>query len=695
MKTVEVEWGRETLSIEVGRMAKQANGAVVVGYGDTLVLVTAVVSAEPRKGATFFPLMVDYQEMTYAAGKIPGGFFKREGRPTEKEILTSRFIDRPLRPLFPDNFFHDVQVIATVLSADNENDPNILAIIGASAALEISDIPFQGPVAGVRVGRIDGKLVFNPSIAQMEGSELDLIVAGSESAVVMVEGGIKNLPEELVLEAILFGHESLKEILLAQKALRESLGKPKIIVPERIADGQLGQQVRQLATEQIRQAIRVAGKKERSRRLSEIAASTLEQLPDEYAENQEDTRAALEDIEKEAIRDLIVKERVRIDGRAFDEIRPISCEVAMLPCAHGSALFTRGETQVMVATTLGTSSDEQKIDSLVGETYKTFMLHYNFPPFSVGEVKFLRGPSRREVGHGALAERAIAGVLPSGDDFPYTIRVVSDVLESNGSSSMATVCGGVLSLMDAGVPIRQPVAGVALGLIKEGDETIVLSDILGDEDHVGDMDFKVAGTQDGITALQMDIKIKGLTGDILLKALAQAREGRLFILDKMSSTLSEPRATISERAPRISIIQVKSDKIRDIIGPGGKTIRQIIDQTGCKIEVEDSGKVTVAGNDLQCLDKAVKMIQELVQEAEVNQVYLGKVKRVVDFGAFVEIFPGTEGLVHISQLAPGRVGSVRDVVKEGDEVLVKVLDIDRQGKIRLSRKEALDHNQPS
>lgn len=690
IKKVEFEWGNRPLSIETGRMAKQANGAVTVQYGDSIVLVTAVASKEPREKISFFPLTVDYQEMTYAAGKIPGGFFKREGRPSEREILTSRFIDRPLRPLFPEGFTHEVQIIATVLSADPENNPDILALIGASAALEISDIPFKGPIAGIRVGKIDNQLVINPSCEQLEKSMLELIIAGSSEAIVMVEGEADIQSEETIMEALSFGHQSLMNILAIQLELKKAVGKTKTAFQPPSHDEALYQKVFDAAHDKIKQAIRIHGKLERNETIRQIGKSTLEELLVEHEGMEIEISNILNKMEEELIRNLITSERKRIGGRNFDEIREISCEAGVLPRTHGSALFTRGETQVLASTTLGTTADEQRIDSLMQNSKKSFMLHYNFPPFSVGEVKFLRGPSRREVGHGVLAEKAIAKVLPSKDEFPYTIRIVSEVLESNGSSSMATVCGSILSLMDAGVPIKNPVAGIALGLIKEEDEFIVLSDILGDEDHIGDMDFKVAGTREGITALQMDIKITGITTDILKKALHQAREGRLFILEKMEATIKEPRRALSVWAPRIATIQLNPEKIGVVIGPGGKVIKNIIEQTGAKIEIDDAGKANIYSSSNESVEKAIKMIQEITQEAEVNKIYLGKVRRIMDFGAFVEIFPGTDGLVHISQLAEGRVKNVRDVLEEGDEVMVKVIEIDKQGKIKLSRKEALN-----
>jgi len=685
----EFEWNGRMFKVEAGDLARQASGSVRVQYGDTVVLVTAVASKGPREGVDFFPLMVDYQEMTYAAGKIPGGFFKREGRPSEKEILTSRLIDRPLRPLFPKGYVNEVQIVATVLSADEENDPDILGMIGASAALEISDIPFCGPIAGVRVGRIDGQLVCNPINTELKKSELDLIIAGNREGIVMVEGGANFITEDIMLEAMIFGHQSLQKVLDIQEEMKREIGKPKVIVPPPSVDAELREKITSFAADRMKKTLQLRNKAERHRGMDDLYLEAVEKFAGENGEKKNEVTAIFSDLERDIVRNMILREKRRIDGRGLKDIRPIDCGVAVLPRTHGSALFTRGETQVLAVTTLGTSSDEQKIDSLIGETYKTFMLHYNFPPFSVGEVKPLRGPSRREVGHGALAERSIARILPNNDNFPYTIRIVSEVLESNGSSSMATVCGSSLSLMDAGVPVKTAVAGIAMGLIKEGDQVAVLTDILGDEDHIGDMDFKVAGTREGITGFQMDIKISGLAHEIMREALTQAREGRIFILDKMAEAIQKPRPDLSIRAPRIVTIMVKQDRIRDVIGPGGKTIRGIIEQTGVKIEIDDSGKANIASNDLESLEKAIKMVKDLIQEVEVDKIYLGKVKKIVDFGAFVEILPGTDGLVHISQLAPGHVKNVRDVLSEGDEVVVKVLEIDRQGKIKLSRKEAL------
>ncbi|MFH0812482.1 MAG: polyribonucleotide nucleotidyltransferase [Pseudomonadota bacterium] len=690
-KKVETEWGGRPFSLESGQIAKQANGAAVVRYGDSMVLVTVVASENRRENIDYFPLTVDYQEKTFSAGKIPGGFYKREGKPSDKEIVTCRCIDRPIRPLFPEGFFEEIQIIATLLSADPEHEPDILAIIGASAALEVSDIPFRGPIAGVRVGRIEGQLICNPTLQQIKEGDLDLVVAGSREAVVMVEGSAKELPEEAFIEAIAFAHQSIQKILDLQEELKQAIGKPKLPFPSPEINESLFARIKELAYVKLKETVQIPKKQERYQRLDELGEEVKAALLPEFEEEQKSISPYLQKLEKEIIRKMIIEEQRRIDGRSTTDIRPISCEVGILPRTHGSALFTRGETQVLVTTTLGTSEDEQRLDSLIGETFKRFMLHYNFPPFSVGEVRPMRGPSRRDIGHGNLAERAITPILPQDPDFPYTIRIVSEVLESNGSSSMATVCGSTLALMDGGVPIKTSAAGIALGLIKEGEQVAILSDILGDEDHIGDMDFKVAGTIKGITGFQMDVKISGITSEIFKKALYQAREGRLYILDKMKEAIIEPRPDISMYAPRIKTIQIPPEKIRDVIGPGGKIIRSIVDQTGVKIDIEDSGEIHIASANIEALEKAIKIIRDLTRKAEPGELYLGKVKKITDFGAFVEILPGTEGLVHISQMDHGRVNSVRDVLSEGDDVLVKVLSIDPTGKIRLSRKEALGH----
>ena len=686
---VEFDFHGRPLLVETGRMARQAGGAALVRLGETVVLVAATAQTNAREGIDFFPLTCDYQEKTFAAGKIPGGFFKREGRPAEKEILTSRLIDRPIRPLFPPGFNAETQVIATVLSHDRENDPDVLSILGASTALVLSDIPWNGPIAAVRIGRIGGRFVLNPTTTELATSDMNIIVAGSREALVMVEGGAQMVPEEVLLEALFTAHEGLQPLIKLQDDLRHALGKPKRQVVAPAVDRELEDRVRERALPRLRQALGVAGKHERYAALDACCDEVVAALGGSVPEEQKAVANIFRHLKRTAVREAIVREGRRVDGRTPTDIRPITCEVEVLPRTHGSALFTRGETQGLVVSTLGTSSDEQKIDALIGETYKKFMLHYNFPPFSTGEVKFLRGPSRREIGHGALAERAIARILPSEKDFPYTIRIVSEILESNGSSSMASVCGGTLSLMDAGVPIKTPVAGIAMGLIKEGDRVAVLSDILGDEDHLGDMDFKICGSKAGVTAVQMDIKIQGLTREILDTALRQAREGRMFILGKMAEALAAPREELSKHAPRIFTINIKPDRIRDVIGPGGKMIRAIIEQTGVAIDVEDDGTISIASSDDASAKKAIDIIKGLTTEPEVGEFYMGVVRRIVDFGAFVEILPGTDGLIHVSELDEKRVNKVSDVVKEGEEVLVKVISIDRQGKIRLSRKEAL------
>jgi polyribonucleotide nucleotidyltransferase len=686
---IELNFEGRRLVVETGRMAKQAGGAALIQLGDTVVLVTATALGHPREGIDFFPLTCDYQEKTFAAGKIPGGFFKREGRPAEKEILTSRLIDRPLRPLFPAGFNAETQVIATVLSHDKETDPDVIALLGASTALVLSDIPWAGPIAAVRIGRIGGQFVINPTTSELATSDMNIIVAGSRDAIVMVEGGAAMAPEGVVLEALYTAHERLQPLIKLQDELRARVGKPKRTVTPPAVNADLERQVRDTALPKLRAALATQGKHERYAALDAAKAEVVSALGGPLGEHAKEVSGLYSKLKKNVVRETIIHEHKRLDGRGLTDVRPITCEVEILPRTHGSALFTRGETQALVVTTLGTSSDEQKIDALVGETYKKFMLHYNFPPFSTGEVKFLRGPARREIGHGALAERALAQVLPALEDFPYTIRIVSEVLESNGSSSMATVCGGSLSLMDAGVPIKSAVAGVAMGLIKENIEVRVLSDILGDEDHLGDMDFKVAGTEAGITAVQMDIKCTGVTRAIMQQALEQAKAARLHILGKMAEALARPRADLSTYAPRIVTIHIKPDRIRDLIGPGGKVIRGIVEETGVKIDVEDDGTVYVASADGEAMQKALARIRGITAEAEVGKIYRGTVRKIVDFGAFVEIFPGTDGLVHISQLADERVRKVSDVIKEGDVIPVKVLEVDKSGKIRLSRKEAL------
>jgi polyribonucleotide nucleotidyltransferase len=685
-----VAFGGKELSIETGRMAKQADGSVVVRYGDALVLVTAVAASSVRPGIDFMPLTCDYLEKTSAAGKIPGGYFKREGRLTEVEVLTSRLIDRPCRPLFPKGWRFDTQVIAMVLSADKENPTDVLAMTGASAALHFSDVPWAGPFAGVRVGRIEGQFVVNPTFAQRERSELDLIVAASRDAIVMVEGAGEELAEDVFIDALMFAHKAAQPLIDLQEKLRAAIGKTKREFTPPVKDPVIVERVAQIAGAKIQAAMAIREKQERYTALDAAGTETIEALKADFPERVNEVSDAFDSAKKKHLRELVLNTGRRIDGRATADIRQITCEVGVLPRTHGSSLFTRGETQALVTATLGTKQDAQHIEGLNDNIEKRFMLHYNFPPFSTGETKPLRGQSRRETGHGHLAERALARVLPPEKDFPYTLRVVSEILESNGSSSMASVCGGALALMDAGVPITTPVAGIAMGLIKEGDRVAVLSDILGDEDHLGDMDFKVCGTKKGITAVQMDIKIQGLTRQILESALHQARDGRLFILGKMAEALPAHRPELNRYAPRIFTLQVKPDQIREIIGPGGKTIRGITAQTGVAIDVEDDGTVHIASPDGIMAKKAIDIIKGLTTEPEVGEFYMGVVRRIAEFGAFVEILPGTDGLVHISELDEKRVRMVTDICKEGDEMMVKVIGIDRAtGKIRLSRKEAV------
>jgi polyribonucleotide nucleotidyltransferase len=686
---IEVEVAGRTLRLETGRVAKQASGAVLASYGDTVVLATAVASQTVKPGIDFLPLTVDYQEKAYAAGKIPGGYFKREGRPSEKEVLTSRLIDRPMRPLFPEGYYYETQVIASVLSADQTGSSDVVGITAASAALTLSDVPFDGPVAGVKIGRVNGEFVINPDLETLEKSDLSLVVAGTADAVMMVEGGANELSESVMIEAIEAAHAAIKKIVAKILELKTKAGKPKRIVQtEQIAPA-LAEEVRRLVAQPIRDAILIPNKSARQEKLDQILDEAVEKLKTEDPDRSRHVKLLFHSLEYTEVRNMILERGTRADGRGPADIRPVTCEVGVLPRTHGSALFTRGETQSLAVVTLGTTEDEQRIDALEGEYYRTFMLHYNFPPFSVGEARPLRSPGRREVGHGALAERALKSVIPAKDQFPYTLRLVSDILESNGSSSMATVCGGTLALMDAGVPIKQPVAGIAMGLIKEGERVMVLSDILGLEDHLGDMDFKVTGTKDGVTALQMDIKIAGITPALMRQALDQARKGRLYILERMAEALAGPRSNLSPFAPRIFTLKIKQDKIRDVIGPGGKVIRSIIADCGVKINVEDTGDISIAAVDEASAKKAIEMINRLTEEVEVGKIYLGTVRKIMDFGAFVEILPGTDGLVHISQLAHHRVKTVADEVSEGDQVMVKVLEIDRQGKIRLSRKEAM------
>jgi polyribonucleotide nucleotidyltransferase len=687
---VEIDIAGRTLRLETGRVAKQADGSIWASYGDTVVLATAVASQTAKPGTDFLPLTVDYQEKAYAAGKIPGGYFKREGRPAEKEVLTSRLIDRPIRPLFPEGYYFETQVIASVLSADKTGSSDVIGITAASAALAVSNIPFNGPVAGVKIGRIKGQLVVNPELESMEKSDLHLLVAGTADAVMLVEAGANEVPEQTMLEALELAHSEIKKIVKKISELAQKVGKVKREVVAEAIDPQVQAEIKALAAQPSRDAIMISNKTARKERLDQVLAEAIAKLkkPEDLSRERH-VKIVFHQLEYTEVRKMILEKQSRADGRGPADIRPITCEAGALPRAHGSAIFTRGETQSLAVVTLGTTDDEQRIDALEGEYTRTFMLHYNFPPFSVGEARPLRSPGRREVGHGALAERALKPVIPNKDVFPYTLRIVSEILESNGSSSMATVCGGTLAMMDAGVPIKEPVAGIAMGLIKEGDDVIILSDILGLEDHLGDMDFKVCGTKNGVTALQMDIKIGGITTALMRQALEQARLGRLHILGHMSKALPEPRTHLSPFAPRIHTMKVKQDKIRDIIGQGGKTIRGIQSDCGVKISVEDTGVVTIASSDEASLQKAKDIIGRLTEEVEVGKVYTGTVRKIMDFGAFVEVLPGTDGLVHISQLAHHRVKAVADEVSEGDQILVKVLEIDRQGKIRLSRKEAI------
>ncbi|MFO7460119.1 MAG: polyribonucleotide nucleotidyltransferase [Desulfatiglandales bacterium] len=680
----------QQLHIETGRIARQASGSAVVTMGETVVLVTVVATDQVREGIDFLPLTVEYQEMSYAGGRIPGNYFRRDmGRPTEKETLVSRLIDRPLRPLFPKGWNNETQVIATVLSTDRENEADVLAVVGASAALELSHIPFGGPIAAVRVGKVEGKFITNPTISQQEKSDINLIVAGSRSAVVMVEGGGQFVSESDMIDAVFYGHESLQPLLDIQEELKREAGKAKADRPALAEDEGLAEKVREIAVPLLQEVITTADKMKRQDLRAGMIQMILKSLSDAYPGKEMRIKEILDEFEKKTVRRMILEEGKRIDGRSFTEVRPIECIVGVLPRVHGSALFTRGETQSLVLTTLGTEMDEQRVETIYGNTFRNFILHYNFPPYSVGEAKRLGGPGRREIGHGALAHRSLLPVIPSKGEFQYTVRVVSEILESNGSSSMASVCGGSLSLMDAGVPIREAVAGVAMGLISEGERTVVLTDIIGDEDHYGDMDFKVTGTREGVTGLQMDIKVAGVTREVMQRALEQARNARLLILDKMAEAISRPRAKISPYAPVITTLQIKPEKVRVLIGPGGKVIREISSVTDSRIDVDDAGKVVIASPDGVAAKAAEDMIGKILQEAEIGKLYMGKVRKIMDFGAFVEIFPGTDGLVHISQLDRERVNKVTDVLREGDEVLVKVLEIDKSGRIALSRKAAL------
>jgi len=696
MHTRELQIGSKTLSFETGKLAKQADGSVIVRFGDSVVLVTACRAASPRENIDFLPLTVDYREYAYASGRIPGGFFKREGKMADKEVLTSRMIDRPIRPLFPAGWRHETQIIALVLSADKENDPDVLSITGASAALALSEIPFHTTIAGVRVGLVDGEYVINPTYDQRKRSAVDIILAGSKDGLVMVEAGAKEVPEEQVAKALEAGHAAIKKIVATIDSLAKDAGKTKRQVVVKDVDADLAREVEQKALAPLTEAMRLKDKLENYARVDKVQEEFLAGYAEAEPARKADAKSIFKGLKEKVLRDEVLERRVRLDGRKFDEIRPIWSETGVLPRTHGSVVFTRGETQALVTCTLGTADDQQKIEHVDGEYYKRFMLHYNFPPFSVGEVQFMRGPGRREVGHGALAERALTPVVPPEEKFPYTIRLVSDILESNGSSSMASVCGGSMSMMDAGVPISSPVAGIAMGLIMDeaSGKYAILSDIAGAEDHYGDMDFKVAGTAQGITALQMDIKVTGITADIMREALEQARAGRMHILGKMAETLGESRTSVSPIAPRIVTIKIPVDKIRDVIGPGGKMIRSIIERTGVKIDVEDDGRVNVASADEAAAQKAIGIIQELTATPELNKTYVGKVQRITDFGAFVEIMPGTDGLLHVSEIANHRVKDVRDELKEGEQVMVKVINIDPTGKIRLSRKALLTDGQP-
>ena len=679
------------LSFETGKYAKQADGSVIVRMGESVVLVTACAAASQREGIDFLPLTVDYKEYTYASGRIPGGFFKREGKPTEKEVLTSRMIDRPIRPLFPAGWRYESQIIALVLSADSRFDTDVLAISGASAALALSGIPLRKTIGSVRVGQVDGQFIINPTFEQRKQSRLDLIIAGTSDGLVMVEAGAKEVPEEEMVQALEAGHAAIKRIVETIDTLAKEAGKTKRTIAKKEYDAAFYREVEEKVMIPLGDAMRIQDKLENYGTVDQVLAALVGTIPEGEVQRKVEAKAIFKELKEKVLRNEILEKRVRLDGRKFDEIRPIWSEVGVLPRVHGSSVFTRGETQALVTVTLGTSDDQQKIETVEGEVYRRFMLHYNFPPFSVGEVQFMRGPGRREIGHGALAERALLPVLPAEEAFPYTIRVVSDILESNGSSSMASVCGGTLSMMDAGVPLRAPVAGVAMGLImdEKTGKYAVLSDIAGAEDHYGDMDFKVTGTSAGITALQMDIKVTGITAAIMREALEQALRGRLHILGEMQKTLAGPRGNISTYAPRIITIKIPVDKIRDVIGPGGKMIRSIIERTGVKIDVEDDGSVNVASADEAAAQKAIGIIQELTATAELNKTYMGKVQRITDFGAFVEIMPGTDGLLHVSEIANHRVKDVRDELKEGEQVMVKVINIDPTGKIRLSRKALL------
>ncbi len=698
MGKYQTELAGRPLVFEVNEVAKQANGSVLVRYGDTVLLVTAVVAKQPREGVDFLPLLVDYEERLYSVGKIPGSFLRREGKPTESAILAARAIDRSLRPLFPENFTRDIQVVVTVLSVDPDNPSDTMALIGASLAVGVSEIPFAGPVAAVHLGRVDGRFIINPTSEQSSKSEMDLIIAGTKDAVTMVEAGAKEVPEEIILEAIFFAHEEIKKIVAFQEAIQEAEGKPKIEVEEEAVDPELAEAVKEYALPKLLAALKTSEKLERENNLEQAKEETKAYFQEKLGEEEYELKVKaieeiLDTVIKDEVRKMIFNERIRVDGRKPDEIRPVTCQVGLLPRTHGSALFTRGQTQALSVVTLGRISEEQILDGLGEEESKRYIHHYNFPPFCVGEVRPMRSPGRRDIGHGALAERALLPLIPPEEEFPYTIRVVSEILESNGSSSQASVCGSSLALMDAGVKIKKHVAGIAMGLVKQEDDFVILSDIQGLEDRLGDMDFKVAGTRDGITALQMDIKIVGITKEILQLALEQAKKGRFFILDKMEEAIAEPRPDLSPYAPRMITMEIDPDRIRDVIGPGGKIIRKIIEETGVEIDIEDDGRVFITALDQEAGEKAKSIIEKLTSDVEVGQIYLGKVVRLMNFGAFVEVLPGKEGLVHISQLAKERVARVEDVVKPGDEILVKVIEIDRMGRINLSRKAVLLENE--
>jgi polyribonucleotide nucleotidyltransferase len=691
---MKIKFGNNDLILETGKMAKQANGSVAVQYGGTVVLVTACMSKEPKEGQDFFPLTVEYQEKTYAAGKIPGGFFKREGRPSESEILTARLIDRPIRPLFPFGLLNEIQIMAIVLSSDGENDPDILSVIGASAALSISNIPFNGPLASCRVAGVDNQFILNPTYAQLENSDLDLVVAANAQGIIMLESKSKEVSEEIFLEAVKFGFENLQGVIRLEEEFSRQYGKAKADIEYKKIDLQLLKKVEELSKEKLKEVYKLSKKEEREEEI-DLLSKELETKLTLEGYLAADIKMALIAVEKEQVRKKILEENVRIDGRGFKDIRPIHCDVSVLPRTHGSSLFTRGQTQSLAVTTLGTGEDEQLIEALEGEKYKSFMLHYSFPPFSVGETTPVRGPGRREIGHGALAERSLLAVMPSKEKFPYTIRVVSEILESNGSSSMATVCAAALSLMDAGVPIKDAVGGIALGLIKDDSRALILTDITGLEDHFGDMDFKVAGTKTGITAIQLDLKIGGIDLDLLKSCLLQAKEARYVVLDKMQEALTQPRSELSSYAPRIEILKINPEKIGGLIGPGGKTIKAIIASTGTSIDIQDDGTVLVGSTDAAKSEEAIKMIKAIAEDIEVGRVYIAKVKRITNFGAFCEIAPGKDGLVHVSELADHFVKNVEDVVKVGDEIKVKVIGIDELGRINLSKKQVpLENAEP-